>query len=193
MTIECRSVFFWKYEEKMKGLLLCSHPLHVHTGEAVMGRESVPVSVLGLDTCKPMVCMGEWSDLSLPAMNRASAIRESQLPESVQKWNSYIIRPIACPIQLNQNQQASLSQYISSFKKIFVTSLCPSHLSSSMHPRTRCLCATHSYLDAGDIEEEAAHQHYVIRQWLIFMFGAYTQFSNAVWSLLGVLRLPSSH
>lgn len=79
--------------------------------------------------------------VSLP-MCRAPAGREecwsqkSQLPENV--WDGYVIRPIAHPIQLNQNQQESLSQYISSFK-IFVTSLCPSHLCRSMqHTEDRC-------------------------------------------------------
>lgn len=91
-------------------------------------------------------CMG-GGVLCLPLpMSRAPPSRvvcwsqKSHLPESVPKWDSYDIRPIACPIQLNQNQQASLSQYISSFK-IFIPSLCPSHLSSSVHPRKRSLCA----------------------------------------------------
>lgn len=193
MIIVCRSVFSRKYEEKIKGSLLRSHPLRVHTGQAVMAG-----SISTRTLASPWSVWGSGVICLSPPMSRASASREvcwsqrSQLPESAKKWDGYVVRPIAHPLQLNQNQQASLSQHIRSFK-VFVTSLCPSHLNSSMHPRKRCLCTTHSCLHAGDIKEEAVHQHHVKWRQLIFMFAAYTRFPDAVWLLLGVLRLPSSH
>lgn len=153
MSIECRSVFFRKYKEKIKGSLLCSHPLHVHTGQVVMGRESVWGSVLVSELASPrciwgsgVICLSYPRTELLLAGRRADHRRGSYL----RVWNvGQLHHETNCtPIQLNQSQKASLSQYITSFK-IFVTSLCPSHLSSSKHTRKKCLCVTHSHLDAS--------------------------------------------
>lgn len=68
MIIACRSVFFKQYPKKIKGSLLHSHPLHVHAGRSVMGRESVLKCQCGnqVHGSRHRVCMGEWSDAALP-------------------------------------------------------------------------------------------------------------------------------
>lgn len=87
MTIEYRSVFSRKYEEKIKGSLLCSHPFPVHPGQAVRGRESIQVFKC---QCWDWPLASPWcvwgSDLYCPTHEQSSASREMCCPQKSQSY-----------------------------------------------------------------------------------------------------------
>lgn len=64
MITACTSVSFKQCKKKIKASLLQSHPLHIHTGQPVMDRESVFKCQCGnqIHLRRHTVCMGEWSD-----------------------------------------------------------------------------------------------------------------------------------